>query len=139
MVDADKNFVIRVDKLARVANPVFNTYINGEYLATIGSQSPLVTPANPPTIDVFIQPLGLLITLTVFDNAKIGDVEKFVQEMRNSGKASFDLNADGTEGETRANGGQSSMPGTGLRPQDAKLMGGFDLDGDGNEGAAILH
>ncbi|KDR72325.1 hypothetical protein GALMADRAFT_159022 [Galerina marginata CBS 339.88] len=127
----DMNLVVRVDKFTEGDNPAFTTYINGEYLATTKSRRP--TTAGLKIIQ--IKPVGLPVTLTIFNDAELGNVEEFVQEMRNSEKTYFDLNADGSEGATRADGGPSSIPGTvtGLRSQDSKLMDSVDVNGDGSE------
>ncbi|KDR72323.1 hypothetical protein GALMADRAFT_281512 [Galerina marginata CBS 339.88] len=128
------NMVVRVDNPAEVNNHAFTTYINGEYLATTISRRLSTTGSN----SIFVQPLGLPVTLTVFNSAEFRSVEDFVQEMRNSEEAYFDPNADGGEGATRAVGELSSILGTELRPQDVQLMGSVDSTGDGSEGAAAM-
>ncbi|KDR72341.1 hypothetical protein GALMADRAFT_143186 [Galerina marginata CBS 339.88] len=126
------NFVVRVDKLAEGDNPAFTTYINGEYLAT--------TECRPSTCNnIFIQPFGLPVTLTVFNDAEVGSIEDFVQEMRCSQEAYFDPNVDGSEGATRADGGSSSTAEKGLCPQDAELRGSVDMNCDSGEDAPATH
>ncbi|KDR72324.1 hypothetical protein GALMADRAFT_769283 [Galerina marginata CBS 339.88] len=133
----DVNFVVRVDKFTEGDNPAFTTYINGEYLATTKSRRPTTAGGK----NIYIQPVGLPVTLTIFNNAELGNVEEFVQEMRNSEKTYFDLNADGSEGATRADGGPSSIPGTvmGLRSQDSKSMGSIDVNGNDSEDVIATH
>lgn len=158
------NLVVRVDKLAGVINPAFTTYINGEYLASTRSRSCLVTRANGSTINISIQPPGLPITLVIFNDSELGNVKKFVQEMRNSGETYFDLdtdecegiacthggpsievtgcidlNSDGSEGTTATHSGPSSTPRTDIHSPDADIAGHFDLNGDGSEGIGSAH
>lgn len=144
----DKNFVIRVDKLAGVDNLAFTTYINGEYLASTRSWSDLVTLANGSTIDISFQPPGLPITLVIFNDSELGNGDGSEGATAMHGRPPstprthihspdadiaehFDLNGDGSEGVTATQGGPSSMPRMHIYSPDADIAGHFDLNGNG--------